>query len=113
MTRAKHLLKLVASCCIYSLVVLSIDTAAILLLKVEPIGMVLTLSLIVLFEGGIALIVGSAVAFYAPVIRKVEETIFHSEPWDAKKQKQTEKQGHPWIVTGGILVLASLLLSFL
>lgn len=113
MIRAKFLLRLVASCCVYSLVILLIDIVSILLLRVEPTRIASSLSLIVLLEGGIALIVGGATALYSPVISKVEEVIFHSEPWDAKRQKQLEKQGHPWIVTGGILVLAALLVSAL
>ena len=113
MIQGRRLLKLVASCLGYSLIVLLIDIAAIFLLKVEPKSIVFTLSLIVLLEGGIALIVGSAAAFFSPVIRKVEEVVLRTEPWDAKKQKHTERQGHPWILTGAILVFESLLLSIL
>lgn len=113
MTRAKRLLGLVASCAVYSLIVLLIDIAAIFLLKVEPKSILSTLSLIGLLEGGTALIVGSAAAFFSPVLRKVEEAVLHAEPWDAKRQKQTERQGHPWILTGVILVFESFLLSIL
>jgi hypothetical protein len=111
MTQIKFVLKLLVSCCVYALIVLLIDFVSILLLRVEQANFVSILSLLMLLEGGLGLIIGSAVALYSPVISKVEEVIFHSEPWDAKRQKQAEKQGYSWIVTGGILVLLALLVS--
>lgn len=111
MTRIKSLLNLLVSCCVYALIVLLIDFVSILLLGAEQASFASSLSLLMLLEGGIGLIVGSAVALYSPVISKVEEVIFHSEPWNAKRQKQAEKQGYPWIGTGGILVLTGLLVS--
>jgi hypothetical protein len=64
-----------------------------------------------LLEGGIGLSVGSAVASYSPLGAKINEVFFHSKPWNAKHQKEAEKQARAWIVTGIILVFAALLVS--
>ena len=72
-----------------------------------------SLSFVMLVEGGLGLTVGGAVASFSPTVSKIEESIFHSKPWDAKRQREAEKQARTWIVTGIVLVLAGLLISAL
>ncbi|MCW4045132.1 MAG: hypothetical protein NWE94_06410 [Candidatus Bathyarchaeota archaeon] len=112
-SKTKALLRQLALCSIYALAVLLIDFAIILLLKVESARVTSSLSLIGLLEGGTALIIGSAVAMYSPMLTKAGEIIFRSETWDAKRRKQVEHQGKTLITTGAILVLAALVVSAL
>jgi hypothetical protein len=109
----KSALELFASCLIYSLVVALIDSVLILLFRQTLDQIASSLSFVMLVEGGVGLTVGGIVAFFSPLVGKMEEVIFHSKPWSADRQKESEKQARMWIVTGSILVIAALLVSAL
>jgi hypothetical protein len=64
-------------------------------------------------EGGLALVVGGALASFSSKIGKVSEVIFRSEPWDAKRLRETEGTSRTWIVTGAFLFLIGILVSAL
>ena len=113
MATVKSALELVASCLVYSLIVVLIDFVIILFFRRELNQIASSLSFVMLFEGGLGLTVGGGVVLYSPIGSKMEEVIFHSEPWNAKRQKEAEKQAEAWIVTGIILVFAALLISAL
>jgi hypothetical protein len=66
------------------------------------------LSYALLAEGGLALTTGGVVATFSPTIGKLDESLRHSKPWDAKRQKEAEQQARAWIVTGAILFLIGL-----
>ncbi|MCJ7559249.1 hypothetical protein MUO79_01360 [Candidatus Bathyarchaeota archaeon] len=108
----KTVLELLASCLIYSLVVALIDFVLIFFFRsLDQIAS--SLSFVMLVEGGVGLTVGGVVAFFSPLSGKIEEVIFHSDPWNANRQKEAEKQARTWIVTGLLLVLVSFLVSAL
>jgi len=109
-TIVKSTLELFASCLIYSLIIVLIDTVLILLFR-QASEIASSLSFIILIEGGVGLTVGGITAFFSPLAGKIEEVLFHSKPWSADRQKETEKQARTWIVTGSILVIAALLVS--
>ena len=109
----KFALELIATCLVYSLIVMFMNFIAILLFTQKLSQIVLYLSLALLVEGGLGLTVGGAVASFSPTVSKIEESIFHSKPWDAKRQREAEKQARTWIVTGIVLVLVGLLISAL
>lgn len=111
MTTRKSVLELLARSLLYSLIVILIDFVLIFSLQGGLYQISDSLSFIMLFEGGIGLTVGGAVASYSPLSAKISEVFFHSKPWNAKRQKEAEKQARAWIVTGIILVLAALLVS--
>jgi hypothetical protein len=98
---------------VYSLVIILIDAILIVFLRGGINQITYSLSFVMLLEGGIGLIVGGAVALYSPSVAKMSEVLFHSKPWNAKLQKQIEKQVEALIVTGIILVIEALLLSAL
>lgn len=106
----KSTFELLASCLIYSLIIALIDIVLILLFR-QASEIASSLSFIMLVEGGVGLTVGGITAFFSPLAGKIEEVIFHSEPWSAVRQKETEKQARTWIVTGSILVIVALLVS--
>jgi hypothetical protein len=106
----KSTFELLASCLIYSLIIVLIDIVLILLFR-QASEIASSLSFILLVEGGVGLTVGGITAFFSPLAGKIEEVIFHSEPWSAVRQKETEKQARTWIVTGSILVIVALLVS--
>ncbi len=111
MTTRKSVLELLARSLLYSLIVILIDFVLIFSLQRGLNQITDSLSFVMLFEGGIGLTVGGAVASYSPLSAKISEVFFHSKPWNAKRQKEAEKQARAWIVTGIILVLAALLVS--
>jgi hypothetical protein len=111
MTNVKPILELLASCLIYSLIIMLIDFALVLFFTQELTSIVYSASFILLIEGGVGLTVGAAVAIYSPLGAKISEVVLHSKPWDAKRQKEAEKQGKTWIVTGTILVVLALAIS--
>jgi hypothetical protein len=113
MTIAKSALELFAGCLVYSLIVVLIDFVFILFFRRELNQIASSLSFVMLVEGGLGLTVGGAVASFSPTVSKIEESIFHSKPWDAKRQREAEKQARTWILTGIVLVLAGLLISAL
>ncbi len=111
MITKKPVLELLARSLFYSLIVVLIDFVLIFSIQGGLTKIAAFLSLIMLLEGGIGLAVGGAVASYSPLSAKISEVFFHSKPWDAKRQKEAEKQARTWIMTGGILVFAALLVS--
>ncbi len=111
MVTKKTVLELLARGLLYSLIVILIDFVLIFSIQGGLNQITASLSFIMLLEGGIGLAVGGAIAFYSPLGAKISEVLFHSKPWDAKRQKEAEKQARTWIVTGIILVFAALLLS--
>jgi hypothetical protein len=113
MAKVKSVLELVASCLVYSSIVILIDLVVILFFTRELSQIGSSLSFVMLVEGGLGLTVGGAFVLYSPTVSKIGEFIFHSKPWNATRQKEAEKQAAAWIVTGSILVLAALLVSAL
>jgi len=113
MAMKKSLLELLAKTLIYSLIVIMIDFI-ILFILIEGLDRIVdALSFVLLLEGGIGLSVGGASASYSPVSAKISEVFFHSKPWNAKRQKEVERQARILIVTGVFLVFSALLLSAL
>jgi len=111
MITRKTVLELLAKSLLYSLIVILIDFVLIFFLQGGLNQITDSLSFVMLLEGGIGLTVGGAVASYSPLSAKISEVFFHSKPWNAKRQKEAEKQARAWIATGIILVFAALLLS--
>jgi len=95
----------------YSLIILLIDAILIIVIKGEMNQISDTLSFVLLVEGGICLVVGGGVALYSPSFGKINEILFHSKPWNAKRQKDLEKQMAVFILTGIVLIIEALLLS--
>jgi len=95
----------------YTLLVILVDVMLIVVLEGEIAQLTGTLSFVLLVEGGLGLAAGGAVVLYSPSVAKVREVLFHSEPWNAKRQKQVERQMKTVIATGALLVVESLLLS--
>ena len=96
-----------------SLIVSLIDLGGVLLFTREPNQVASILSLIMLVEGGLGLTTGGVVAVYSPLGAKIGEVFFRSEPWNATRQKEADARALAWIITGGILVFAALLISAL
>ena len=96
---------------IYSLIIILIDAILIVFLMGRTNQIIYNLSFLMLIEGGMGLIVGGAVALYSPSVAKINEVLFHSKPWNAKRQKEIEKQMEVLIVTGIVLLIEALLLS--
>ena len=96
---------------VYSLIVFFIDAILIIIINwgMNQIGD--TLSFLLLVEGGICFVVGGAVALYSPSVGKINEVLFHSKPWNAKRQKEIEKQMAVIIISGIFLIIEALLLS--
>jgi len=107
----KTLPELLARTLLYSLIVILINFVIIFSLHGGLNQIIDSLSFVLLFEGGIGLTVGGTAALYSPLGAKINEVIFHSKPWNAKRQKEVEEQARVWIVTGIILIFAALLLS--
>ena len=95
----------------YSLIIILIDAILIIVIKWRMNQIVYALSFVLLFEGGISLVVGGAVTLYSPSVGKISEVLFHSKPWDAKRQKEIEKQMVVFILTGVVLIIEALFLS--
>jgi hypothetical protein len=112
-TVSKPWLGTIAECLVLSLIVILIDLVATLLYTREIGQIVSILSLILLVEGAVGLTAGGVVAFYSPLGAKIGEVFFHSEPWNATRQKEAETQARAWIIIGCILILAALLVSAL
>jgi hypothetical protein len=113
MVSTEYVKKLIINCLLYSLVVALIDLVAVLLLSPDFGQVIYKLTLLLLIEGGLALVVGGAIATYSPVLSKVSEVLFRTKPWSSQGRKEAEKQGEPWIVSGFILVVVGLLISAL
>jgi hypothetical protein len=111
--RAKHVLELLASCLIYSLIIMAVTLVVILVLTRELDSILLYLTYGLLIEGGLALAAGGANASFSAVIGKIGQSVFRSAPWDAKRVKEAEKQARVWILTGAYLFFFGLLVSSL
>jgi hypothetical protein len=111
MITLRNMLRLVAMCSLYSLIISLIDIILIVLFAGGLNQITYSLSFVMLLEGGIGLTVGGATVSYSPLTAKISETIFHSKPWTAKRQREVEAQARAWIVTGTILILTALLIS--
>ena len=96
---------------VYSLIIILINVILIVFFMSGLNQIIYTLSFVMLIEGGIGLIVGGAVALYSPSVAKINEVVFHSKPWNAKHQKEIEKQMTVFILTGIVLIFEALLLS--
>ena len=96
---------------VYSSIVIIIDAILIIIINWETNQIIETLSFVLLLESGICLMVGGAVALYSPSVGKINEVLFHSKPWNAKRQKEIEKQMAVIIITGTFLIAEALILS--
>jgi hypothetical protein len=107
----KTVLEFVLRSLLYSSIVILIDFILIVFIAGGFSQIIYNLSFLMLFEGGIGLAVGGAAASYSPIGAKLNEMIFHSKPWNAKRQREVENQAKAWILTGIILIVAALSLS--
>ena len=106
----KVILELILRSLVYSLIVFLIDF--VLIVFIDRFNQIIyNLSFLMLFEGGIGLAVGGAAASYSPIGAKLSEIIFHSKPWNARRQREVEQQAKTWIVTGIFLIVVALSLS--
>lgn len=96
---------------IYSIIIILIDFLLILAFARVTSDIVQTLSFVILIEGGIVLIVGGVTASYSSLYAKLSEVVFHTEPWNVKRQKEAEINARTWIIVGIILVIEALVLS--
>jgi len=109
----KTVLKVILRSLLYSSIVILINLILIIFITGGFNQILYNLSFLMLFEGGVCLVVGGAAALYSPIGAKLNEMIFHSKPWNAKRQREVENQAKPWIVTGIILIVAALIVSAL
>lgn len=96
---------------LYSTIIILIDFVLILAFTRVTNDIVKILSFVMLVEGGIVLIVGGVTASYSSLYAKLSEVVFHTEPWNAKRQKETEINARAWIILGIFLVIEALVLS--
>ena len=104
----KPALKLVTACLVYSLIIAVPTLIVVLVFTQELERVLLFVSYALLIEGGLALATGGVVASFSSTISKLGESVLHAKPWDAKRQKEAERQARFWIVTGFILFLVGL-----
>ena len=107
----KVVLELILRSLLYSSMVFLVDFILIFFIVGGFNQIIYDLSFLMLLEGGIGLAVGGAAASYSPIGAKLSEIIFHSKPWNAKRQKEVENQAKTWITTGIILIVIALSLS--
>jgi hypothetical protein len=108
MPSVKPALKLVAACLIYSLII-ALATLVVILVFTQELERVLHfLSYALLLEGGLTLVTGGVVASFSSTIGRIGESVLHAKPWDAKRQKDAERQARFWIMTGVFLFLFGL-----
>ena len=113
MPSVKSALNLIAACLVYSLIIMFATLIVIAIFTQDLTRILLFLSYALLAEGGLALTTGGVVATFSQTISRLGESLVHSKPWDAKRQKEAEKQARAWIVTGAILFLVGLFVSAL
>ncbi len=106
-------LKLVASCLIYSLVIMTVTLVVVLFFTQELSQILLFLTYGLLIEGGLAMVTGGATASFSPAIGRVREVVIHSASFDAAHLKEAEKRARVWIGTGVFLFVFGLLVSSL
>ena len=107
----KTVLAFCAKLFIYSIIIILTDFVLILAFTSGTTDMVQILSFVILVEGGIVLMVGGVTASYSSLYAKLSEVVFHTEPWNAKRQKEVEINARAWIIVGIILVIEALVLS--
>ena len=104
-------LEQVASCFAYCLVI-ALASFGVLFVFFQDLSRVYPLfPLVLLLEGGLGLVAGGAVASFSTTLGKVSESLLRSKPWDAKRQKEAERQARAWIVTGVLLIVVGLFAS--
>jgi hypothetical protein len=91
--------------------VIGIDFLLVLFFTQELSKITTMISLILVLEGGLGLALGGMVASYSPVVSKIGEILFRSEPWNQERRKTSEKQGQGLIVVGLFLLLIGLIIS--
>jgi len=111
LSTAKSLLDSLAVGIVYSIIIVLVDFILLLIIFQELTQVMSYLSLIVLAEGGLGLIVGGFIGMNSPIIRRLEEDIFHVKAQKLKDRKELEKQAGTLILTGIILIIVALLLS--
>lgn len=109
----KNALALTIKSFLYSLIIGLIDVILIFLLSLEVDTFVYSLSFFMLIEGGLGLIFGSFIAAYSPSAAKLNEILFHSEPWNFERQKEIEKRMRTVLITGCLLIIEALFISAL
>ena len=110
---ARVALELIATCLLYSIIVIFVDFVLILVFQRDLSQIVYILSFVSFAEGGGSLTIGGIIASFSSNLGKISETIFRSKPWDAKRLKEAERTARVWIITGLILFLFGLLISAL
>jgi hypothetical protein len=110
---ARVALDLIATCLLYSIIVIFVDFVLILVFQRDLNQIEYILSFVSFAEGGGSLAIGGVIASFSPNLGKISETIFRSKPWDAKRLKEAERTARVWITTGLILFLLGLLISAL
>jgi len=71
-----------------------------------------TLVLALLLEGGVGLIVGSAIALSStPSISKAGEIVFERAPWSREGERNAERVAGKWMIASALLILAGFALS--
>ncbi len=111
MKRGKTVIEFLAAILLYSSIVALADFLIIFFFLGDLNKIKESLSFVMLLEGGIGLTAGGAAVFYSPIGAKISEVLFHSKPWNANRQKETEKHAIVWIGTGFFLIFSALLLS--
>jgi len=104
----KSALKFVVACLVYSLIISFATLVVILVFTRELERVLLFLSYALLVEGGLALTTGGVIASFSSTIGRLGENVLHAKPWDAKRQKEAERQARLWIVTGVFLFFVGL-----
>jgi NO-binding membrane sensor protein with MHYT domain len=107
----KNVLAFCTKLFLYSIIIILIDFLLILAFTRVTNDIVQILSFVMLIEGGIVLILGGVTASYSSIYAKLSEVVFHTEPWNAKRQKEVEINARAWIIVGIILVIEALVLS--
>jgi hypothetical protein len=110
-SRARRILELVARCLVYSLIIAFATVIVVVLFTQVPVQVVAWAALALLGEGGLMMVVGGVVSLFSPALGKIGEVVFRSEPWNAKRLRETEGTARMWIVTGFFLFLFGLLVS--
>jgi hypothetical protein len=106
-------MELMARCLVYSLIITSATVLVVVVFTRDLREILRVATFALLGEGGLALVVGGVVASFSPAIGKIGEVIFRTEPWDARRQRETEGTARIWIATGVFLFLFGLLASAL
>ena len=112
-SKSKSLLHMVFECVIFALIVCLADFFGILFLTQQSRPIIADMSFLMLIEGGLALLIGGGVASFSSIGGRMREAILRSKPWTPQSQREAERQGRYWILTGALLVLDALLISAL